>query len=241
MTFLGLGAAAPAGAQPAECLAGDAVDQLALSAVRAAAEAECPCDSFDGSAGRRRADYEACVAEVLGAAIGAGELRAECREAGEELLTSVTCGTSQVACGRIAPSSEAVFSCRITAESSCRGSARGTRRLASRPGGSSPSGRIRIRSSGQGAGASFGEEVCEEQTHCADVVDWTASTCFDVRLPGPHAAGARSLALTRPSSIDRAPRTIETAVWYPTTPGVGAVDSAYRAVLNAPLDLSDGP
>jgi len=234
-----LAVASPERARAEACLAGDAVDQRSITELRAAAEGACPCASYDGSVGARRSDYDACVADVLERAIADGDLREECREIGAATLADATCGTRRVACGRIAPEGDPVFSCRIAPEASCRSSTGGTRRLPTTPAGGSMSGRIRIHA--PGSSASYAEHACTSLSHCDDVVDWTASTCFDVREPGPYGAGARELILTRPSSVDGEPRTFETAVWYPTTPGAGDPDPAFRAVRDAPVDLSGGP
>lgn len=88
---------------------------------------------------------------------------------------------------------------------------------------------------------SVAKTACTEETHCADVVDWTAGTCFDVRALGPYAPGFRTVQYTKESvSSPGTPRVLDTSIWYPAPPGSGPI-SATGGVDNAPLDLSGGP
>jgi predicted dienelactone hydrolase len=88
----------------------------------------------------------------------------------------------------------------------------------------------------------YKQTPCPAQTHCADVVDWTAGTCSDVRGRGPFEAGARRITMTKQSVVDpEQPRVLDTVVWYPTAPGSGPIDPGTGGVLNAPVDASAGP
>lgn len=213
------------------------MDQRSLTELREAAEEACPCDSFSDS--ERRA-YGQCVDDVLEAALAAGDVRAACRAQAVAVLEAATCGTNEVACGRIAPASDPVFSCSIKSGGSCRGQSGGTRLLASRPPGIGSSGPIRVRRPQRSMTGGYAENVCSEQTHCADVVEWTSGTCFDIRADGPYEAGVRVLSLTKPSAVDGEPRELETVVWYPASPGSGERDPEYGGVLDAPIDREGG-
>jgi predicted dienelactone hydrolase len=89
--------------------------------------------------------------------------------------------------------------------------------------------------------ASWTETACTTQTHCSDVVEWTAGTCVDPRAPGTFAAGVRKIVFTKPSVETGAPRTLETVVWYPANAGAGPVDPGLRGVLDAPVAPSAAP
>lgn len=222
-------------AQP--CFEGSAIDQRSLTELRAAVEEACPCDSFDGD-GLTRRDYGRCADDVLEAALAMGDVRAECRSQAVAILETATCGTSRVACARIAPASDPVFSCSIKPAASCRGQTGGTRLLAARPPGLGSTGPIRVRSPRRSVTGGYAETVCE-QTHCADVVEWTAGTCFDIREEGPYEAGIRVMNLTKPSAVDGEPRELETMVWYPAPAGSGERNSDFRAVVDAPIDRTE--
>jgi len=87
--------------------------------------------------------------------------------------------------------------------------------------------------------------ACLAETHCSDVVDWTAGTCLDARDAGPWRAGARQLVFTKPSVLDpNQTRTLATVVWYPTLdtgpsdPATGAIiDAAVAATVPRPVVL----
>ena len=224
-----------------DCLEVSAVDQRSLTQLRADVEEACPCDSFDGSVGAARSDYERCAGDVLAAALSAGDVRRTCRSQAETILEAATCGGGEVACGRIAPQSDRVFSCRIAREGACRGRSSGRSVLARRGPALGTSGRVQIRPPLSARTGGFAETVCPEQTHCADVVEWTAGTCFDVREDGPNDPGVVTLTLTKPSAVDGTPRELETVVWYPAPAGSGEVDLALGGVVDAPFDLSSGP
>lgn len=83
---------------------------------------------------------------------------------------------------------------------------------------------------------------CAEQTHCADVVDWTAGTCFDVRKYGSYLPGYRVVSYTKDSAYQPGtPRVLDTSIWYPAPPGSGTPGGAGGGVANAPIDASGGP
>lgn len=84
--------------------------------------------------------------------------------------------------------------------------------------------------------------ACPDATTCADVVDWSAGTCDDVRAPGPHAAGFQYVTIVKDSvASPGTPRVLQTGVWYPAQPGSGPIDEFSRAVVGAPVDPSGGP
>jgi predicted dienelactone hydrolase len=82
------------------------------------------------------------------------------------------------------------------------------------------------------------ETACLAETHCSDVVDWTAGICLDARDAGPWRAGALRLVFTKPSVLNPSEtRTLDTVVWYPTL-GTGPTDPATGGILDAPLDAA---
>jgi predicted dienelactone hydrolase len=198
-----------------ECLTGAATlgDRRALAALREATDAACPCASFDGTSGNGRSAYRRCARAVRDAALAAAELRPECRAVATRGYLDATCGApGKVACGRVTPTSRTrPVSCRIVAADECRD--RGLHH----------------------------ETVCAGETHCADVVEWTAGTCVDPRVRGPFEAGARTVTFTKTSVESGEPRPLDTVIWYPATPAAGAIDPAVRAVRDAPLAASGAP
>lgn len=111
----------------------------------------------------------------------------------------------------------------------------------------------RVRQSDQSAGCArrmaaaciddrrFAQRACA-QTHCADVVEWTAGTCLDPRQPGPFAPGFRSVTYTKDSAASPGtPRLLATSIWYPAPAGSGPISSSTGGVDGAPLDPSGGP
>ena len=76
------------------CDAGGSAPQDArdLEAVRAEAEASCPCAAFDDGPGRTHTSYLGCVRGALGKAIAAGRLRARCRSRSLRDFAHATCG-----------------------------------------------------------------------------------------------------------------------------------------------------
>lgn len=188
-------------------------DQRALAALRGAIDAACPCASFDGSTGKTRSAYRRCARGVLAARLASGELRAQCRSVATRAYLDATCGApGKVACGRVTPSSvRRPVSCRITTAERCVDRGR------------------------------YHETPCFAQTHCTDVVEWTAGTCVDPRARGPFEAGVRTLTFTKASVETGEPRTLDTVVWYPTAPGSGPLDDGLRAVVDAPVASSGAP
>jgi predicted dienelactone hydrolase len=90
--------------------------------------------------------------------------------------------------------------------------------------------------------ARYTRTACTAETHCADVVDWTAGTCFDVRSFGPYAPGYRSITYTKDSVVSPGtPRPLATSIWYPAPPDSAPIASNTGGVLDAPLDTSGGP
>jgi predicted dienelactone hydrolase len=205
--------AAASAAQDA-CLTGASTlgDQRALGELRAATEASCPCATFAAPRGRHA--YRHCARMAIKTALNAGELRRECLRTARELYYGSICGTNRVACGGFAEAEREVR-CRLAAPS-------GRNQCDGEPG--------RV------------ETACDEQTHCADVIDWTAGTCVDPRRQGPYGIGVRTIQYTKDSVVNPGtPRVLTTLVWYPTTPGAGPVDAGLRGVVDAPLDLSGAP
>jgi dienelactone hydrolase len=208
-------ALATAGSAAAQdCLTGATTleDQRAIAALRADTEANCPCASFGGPRGRR--DYRRCARDETNAAITGGTLRRQCLGTARRLYKGATCGTNRVACGGIKQSSGQPR-CRLAA----------------------PSGRNQCDGS-----PSVSETACSEQTHCADVIEWTAGTCVDPRQRGPYNVGARQVLFTKDSAnMPGTPRELDTIVWYPTTDAATPIDNYYDAVLDAPINAAGAP
>jgi len=159
-----------------------------------------------------RGTWRRCAKTLLGAAVAGETLRDECEKTARLVIKGATCGTTKTPCGRVQPDGKVVISCRAKKDASCTDKPK------------------------------YDQTPCTEQTHCADVVDWTAGTCSDVRVRGPFEAGVRTITMTKDSVANPGtPRVLDTVVWYPTTPGAGPIDGATNAVLNAPLDPSGGP
>lgn len=86
------------------------------------------------------------------------------------------------------------------------------------------------------------ETSCVAQTHCADVIDWTAGTCFDVRAFGPYAPGHRLIQYVKDSVVSPGtPRVLATDIWYPAPAASTPISAASGGVDNAPLEPSGGP
>jgi len=162
--------------------------------------------------GARRA-YKRCAADVLKAAVAGSQLRTQCRRQAKAVNRGAVCGSDRTACGRVRSGDR--VSCRLARTS-------GGGMCGDRP--------------------SYSESECVEDTHCADVVDWTAGTCADPRRPGPFAAGARTIQMIKPSVVDpQVDRVLNTIVWYPAPIGSGPIDGTFGAVLNAPVESSGAP
>jgi dienelactone hydrolase len=121
----------------------------------------------------KAAAYRSCARDVLRGALDAADLRAECKRTAKGIISGAVCGSAKVACGRYSPSAAEPLSCRPKNPSRCV--------------------------DGHGSQS----EACTGETHCADVVDWTASTCVDVRDNGPFVPGVRVVTFTKPSVATR--------------------------------------
>ena len=197
-----------------KCLTGASTlsDQRALASLRTTTETACPCSSFTGAPGSTASAYQKCAGTVLKNSINAGNLRVECKKTATSINKGAVCGSTKITCGRYAPKSKTPLSCAPKTATSCKST------------------------------KSYTQKACTEQTHCADVVDWTASTCVDARTNGQFAAGARVITYTKSSVVNPAQnRVLDTVIWYPAPAGSAPIDSKYNAVLDAPLDNSAGP
>ncbi len=212
-TVCGVLLASAATAQDA-CLTGASTlsDQRALASLRAATETACPCSSFTGAPGSTASVYQRCARTVLTSTINAGDLSKECKKTATSITKGAVCSTTKVACGRYAPKSKTPLSCALKTASSCKST------------------------------KSYTQNACIEQTHCSDVVDWTASTCVDARTNGDFAPGVRVITYTKSSVVNPTqPRVLDTVIWYPAPAGSEPIDPTYNAVVDAPLDNSAGP
>jgi predicted dienelactone hydrolase len=134
--------------------------------------------------------------------------------------------------------------CRTAARRIARGAACGSTQV--------PCGRVRqtdlrydcslSRATSCAGGTKVVRTACAAETHCADVVDWTAGTCHDVRALGPFAPGYRQVQYVKDSVLNPGtPRVLDTSIWYPAAPGSGPIDPATGGVTGAPVDPSAGP
>ncbi|MEW6270041.1 MAG: hypothetical protein AB1689_12180 [Thermodesulfobacteriota bacterium] len=226
----------------AACREGDTAlaDERALAAVRAAIDEQCPCASYDGTPGRTRTDYLACAGARIELALERDELSGDCGAAAGEVVRGSVCGTDDVACARVPRSSASTIGCRITSAATCRTTGGGRTRLPLVPPPAlEPSLR---RPLSPFLGSPTGQRPCADLETCADVIEWTAGTCVDTRADGPYAAGFRELRLVKPSAVDPGQeRVLDVVVWYPAPAGSEPIDSASRAVRDAPLARSGGP
>jgi predicted dienelactone hydrolase len=159
-----------------------------------------------------RRDYQRCAQAVADAAIANATLRPECDRTARDVRMGASCGTTRGTCGRFRADHDEPVSCRVKKASRCRDRAR------------------------------FEETACAAETHCADVVEWTAGTCVDVREKGPYGAGVHDFFFTKDSVVSPGtPRTIRTVVWYPTAPGLEPIDPQSDAVIDAPLEAAGAP
>jgi len=67
-------------------------DALEIRLTRAAIEAACPCDAYDGSPGLDARKYRRCAKTVIDSVIGVGGLRRACRGKVRRLTTKSLCG-----------------------------------------------------------------------------------------------------------------------------------------------------
>src|SRR5262245_32127940 len=156
--------------------------------------------------------YERCARHTLHDAISAGALRAPCVETAKTTIRGSSCGGAKVACGGVSSAGAVTPSCKLSRPSSCKDSRR------------------------------IDRTACTDETSCADVVTWTAGTCFDPRNEGSFAAGVRTISWTKDSAfMPGTPRTLDTVIWYPAPRGSGPISPGFGAVVDAPLDPSGGP
>ncbi|HXJ35536.1 MAG TPA: hypothetical protein VMS22_15995 [Candidatus Eisenbacteria bacterium] len=164
------------------------------------------------AAAKSRGTFRRCGKGVLAAAVGDATLRSACEKTAKRVIKTASCGTQQVPCGRVQPAAGVVASCKVRRAAACTDRAR------------------------------FDQTACSDATYCADVVDWSAGTCSDVRVPGPYGVGVRVITFTKQSAVNpNDPRPLDVVVWYPTTPGAGPIDGRYDGVLDAPVDGSGAP
>lgn len=210
-------------------------DERDLAAFRDAAELACPCEEYDGSAGRGVSDYRGCARAVLDEALVAGAIRRDCVADAIAIVEGAACGGGGVPCVR---RSGRAPTCEVRPESQCR-TRSGAGRLARS--GSPLAGVGASRRPALRFGATTGQESCPASLACTDVLEWGAGTCIDVREDGPYGRGVHFVTLRKPSIADpSAERSIAVAVWYPIEKDRAASDPV-QPVENAPPDLSGGP
>jgi predicted dienelactone hydrolase len=160
-----------------------------------------------------RRDYQRCAQGVADTALMNATLRPECAQVARAIHVGASCGSNRTTCGRYRPDDDdEPVSCRLKKASRCQDRPR------------------------------YAQTACTAQTHCADVVDWTAGTCIDARVKGPYEAGVHDFFFTKDSVVSPGtPRTLRTVVWYPTAPGAGPIDPLSDAVIDAPLDTAAAP
>jgi dienelactone hydrolase len=159
-----------------------------------------------------RGAFRRCGKTVVAGAVTAGDLRAECQRTASRIVKGGACGSTRIPCGRRKPTASVPIGCKVKRDTSCVDKPR------------------------------VEQNACDALDYCADVVDWTAGTCSDVRARGPFGAGVRQITFTKQSAVDPlAPRPLDTYVWYPTAAGAAPVDPSTNAVVDAPFDASGGP
>jgi predicted dienelactone hydrolase len=198
---------APARAQDA-CLEGASTlaDQRALATVRANTESACPCDG-----GVTKKIWQRCAKNTLLAAQASSTIRRECVRVAKATNKGATCGSSQVACGRVATRDDQA-SCKLTRADRCTDTAK------------------------VDATACTGADFCADVVTwsagtCEDV---------RVRGPfesGFRLMPWEKDSVVSPGT----PRPLPTAIWYPTAPGSGPLAPDSKGVVDAPLDPSGGP
>lgn len=238
IVLLLVGLALAPGSARAACREGDTAlaDERALASFRADLDESCPCDAYDGGAGGTRRDFRACATAVLEAARASGALDERCVATAKDVVEGSTCGTGGVACATVTGGSAPHAACKVTSSAACR--ARSGRVLL--PGIERAAATPPISPFGDRGGVS--RQACAAEDFCADVVEWTAGTCFDTRADGPYGVGFRDVRLVKPSANDPSQeRVLNAVVWYPTTPGAGPIETDSLAVRDATLDRSGGP
>lgn len=222
----------------AACREGDTAlaDERALASFRTTLDESCPCADYDGSAGRNRRDYRACATDVLERAQADGTIGDACIATAKDVIEGSVCGTRGVACATVAGTSSPRATCKVTSAASCR-SVTGRRTRLPELAGTAASPPTSPFVAGGAA-----RNACASEDFCADVVEWTAGTCFDTREDGPYGVGFRDVRLVKQSANDPTQeRVLDAVVWYPTTPGAGPIEIGSRAVRDAALDASGGP
>jgi predicted dienelactone hydrolase len=210
LTVLCLVAAGTAGAADV-CLTGASVLSDQRALAALRADLEAACPCASFVPPGGRGAYRRCIRPLVSAALDAGTVRAECAKLAKHDTRIVTCGSTKTTCARFDPAKPADgASCTLKPAARCADKR-----------------------------TTWGTP-CPEQTHCSDVVTWTAGTCVDGRRPGRWRAGARRLTITTPSVVDGSPRVLDTVVWYPTD-DAGAVDSAVGAILDATVSTDGAP
>jgi predicted dienelactone hydrolase len=224
-----------ASAQTDTCRSGEATltDERALVDLREAIDTSCDCPDDGGPSAR--STYRACAEDLVARAVGDGTLRPQCEGAAHQAIDGSVCATRGVPCVRRDGGSSAP-GCSVEDEGGCRSATQG--RLP-RIGGSEAA---RVHRIVARLGSRTAAQACRAATNCADVLEWGAGTCIDVRADGPFGRGVHFLDLEKPSAVNPSEqRHLRVAVWYPAPPGTGPVDEQRRAVIDAPLDLSGGP
>jgi predicted dienelactone hydrolase len=225
--------ASPARSEGCRSGADTLADERALDAFREGVDENCACS--EGGGASARSEYRSCAEDVLAEALADEVIRPECEQAARDLVLGSVCAASGVPCVRNAGRASG-RQCRIEDESRCRSRLGGR---VPRIGGADPS---RVRRIAARLGSASAAEACSDATSCAEVLEWGAGTCIDVRADGPYGRGVHFFDLTKPSAVDPAEeRELRVAVWYPAPPDAGPVDEQRRAVVDAPVDLSGGP
>lgn len=189
------------------CLTGGAAkvdaDAAAIATARAAIDAACPCDEFDGTQGKGRAAYIGCAARVRDALLESGSLRSECAATVRKMTNVSTCGTrpaaDAVVCVREVLST-GVVSCSIRSESRCKSTAQ------------------------------YVETACSNATHCADAADTnrdlrigapgdSGACAAPGATPQPPAQTPRPTATPRPTPTPTPRPTSGSPDPFPTGPG----------------------
>jgi len=159
-----------------------------------------------------RGAYRQCGKPVIAQAVSGATLRTQCEKTAKKLLKGSTCGTDRVTCGRVRETAAEPVSCKVRRDTACSDT------------------------------STISQTPCDVQDFCADVVDWTAGTCSDVRVRGPFETGVTHIVFTKQSAVDPLqPRPLDTYIWYPTTAGAGPFNLSLGGVVDAPMDASGGP
>jgi dienelactone hydrolase len=222
-----------------DCLVGSPTlaDQRALAALRADTETRCPCATTTPRSAWRR-----CAKAVLAETLELGGIRAGCKKTASRDLKASTCGSTQVACGRVRRgAAESPASCKVKA--SCK-----------------DSNKFEVTAC---AGATHCSDVVTWTAGTCDdpredgpfvagvrVLPLVRTSSVQYCQGGAGSCGAQPFGDGCPCSAGTAcasgvcstePRLLDTLVFYPAPPGSGPVDPEYNAVVDAPLDPSAGP